>query len=119
MLSIHKSLMLLFAILQKGIIIFVFTYLIVCAAKRHSKMVKGHTTSPRAGVETLGCKELNHVVQHYKPLPWKVPFEERRRCCRHRQRPWGYSLWLAQHGYGGLTACRFLKKRKRNIAQWL
>lgn len=80
MLSIHKSLMLLFAILQKGIIIFVFTYLIVCAEKRHSKMVKGHTTSPRAGVETLGCKELNNVVQHYKPLPWKVPFEERQRC---------------------------------------
>ena len=33
--------------------------------------------------------------------------------------PGRYSLWLAQHGYGRLTACGFLKRRKRNIAQWL
>ncbi len=33
--------------------------------------------------------------------------------------PGRYSIWLAQHGYGRLTACRFLKRRKRNIAQWL
>ena len=88
------------------------------AAKLRSEILKGYTSSTSHELERLALSNGTmeyittiHYLEKYLPKNGVV--------ADIGSGPGRYSLWLAQHGYGRLTACRFLKRKKRNIAQWL
>ena len=88
------------------------------ASKLHNEIIKGYSASTPHGLERLALS--NGIMEYITTIHYLEKYLPKNGVVADiGSSSGGYSLWLAQHGYGRLTACIFLKKRKRNIAQWL
>ena len=86
--------------------------------KFYKSILKGYSASTPHGLERLALS--NGIIEHMTTIHYLEKYLPKNGVVADiGSDPGRYSLWFAQHGYGRLTACRFLKKRKRNIAQWL